>query len=304
LTNDNNYATTTQAQGYANTAESNAKADTDTKLESYSTTVQMNSAINQKAGEITSTVEKIRSHRYLVSSSSSGATWDNFKAYSAEGANNTFSVTSGALECTVGDTVFLKYYENTNQVWRYIRGTVKSKPTVDTSIELTAHGYEDILPVDTIKSTINQSADSVKIQAEHVEFRGNVVFENIKTYTDAKYPSYDAVNAAIQDAADDKLDKNSLYGKFEWSDDAAHISSYNSNEYYETEIGGTGINFKYGSNSDTANTVASITKDRLVIHKTIVLKEMLVGESATQQGLWAWNVRDNQNLQLKWKGGE
>lgn len=261
-------------------------------------------AIKITTDNISSTVEKIRSHRYLVSSNSSGATWANFKAYSAEGANNTFGVTSGALECSVGDTVFLKYYENTNQVWRYIRGTVKSAPTVDTSIELTSHGYEDILPVDTIKSTINQSADSVKIQAEHVEFRGNVVFENIKTYTDAKYPSYDAVNAAIQDAADDKLDKNSLYGKFEWSDDAAHISSYNSNEYYETEIGGTGINFKYGSNSDTANTVASITKDRLVIHKTIVLKEMLVGESATQQGLWAWNVRDNQNLQLKWKGGE
>ena len=82
LTNDSKYATQTQAQGYANTAESNAKADATTKanaaeanakadattkanaaeanakadttekLKSYSTTVQMNSAIEQKAGEI------------------------------------------------------------------------------------------------------------------------------------------------------------------------------------------------------------------------------------------------------------
>ena len=73
LTNDSNYATTTQAQGYANTAESNAKtaaqgyaddaeqnakADTTEKLKSYSTTAQVTSAINQKAGEITQTVSE------------------------------------------------------------------------------------------------------------------------------------------------------------------------------------------------------------------------------------------------------
>lgn len=117
------------------------------------------------------------------------------------------------------------------------------------------------------------------------------------------YVTNDKLESELNDISDTKVDKTSLHGKFEWSDDAAHISSSNSNEYYETEIGGTGINFKYGANSETANVVASITKDQLVIYKTIVLKEMLVGESDTQRGLWAWNVRDNQHLQLKWKGG-
>ncbi|HAE24337.1 MAG TPA: hypothetical protein DCG33_03260, partial [Prevotellaceae bacterium] len=67
LSNDSKFATQTQAQGYANTAEgnakadatakanaaeANAKADTTEKLKSYSTTAQMNSAIDQKADAI------------------------------------------------------------------------------------------------------------------------------------------------------------------------------------------------------------------------------------------------------------
>lgn len=46
------YATTSQAQGYANTAESNAKADTASKLTSYSTTNQMNEAIQNATGPL------------------------------------------------------------------------------------------------------------------------------------------------------------------------------------------------------------------------------------------------------------
>ena len=52
------YATKTYADSVANTALTNAKADTDKKLESYSTTTEMNSAISQKADEITSSVSK------------------------------------------------------------------------------------------------------------------------------------------------------------------------------------------------------------------------------------------------------
>ena len=50
------YSTKTQAQGYANAAKDAAIADTTNKLKDYSTTSQMNSAINQKADSITSTV--------------------------------------------------------------------------------------------------------------------------------------------------------------------------------------------------------------------------------------------------------
>lgn len=48
----------TEGQNAANTAESNAKADTESKLKSYSTTEEMKSAIKQSAESITSTVSK------------------------------------------------------------------------------------------------------------------------------------------------------------------------------------------------------------------------------------------------------
>lgn len=50
--------TMTYADDKANVAENNAKSDTDNKLKNYSTTTEMNSAIDLKADSITSTVSK------------------------------------------------------------------------------------------------------------------------------------------------------------------------------------------------------------------------------------------------------
>lgn len=47
------------AQGYADKAENNAKTNTDGKLKSYSTTVQMNSAIEQSADEVKTEINKV-----------------------------------------------------------------------------------------------------------------------------------------------------------------------------------------------------------------------------------------------------
>lgn len=58
LTNDSSYATTTQAQGYADDAEGNAKADTTEKLKSYYTKTQTDSAIDQKADTISLAVSQ------------------------------------------------------------------------------------------------------------------------------------------------------------------------------------------------------------------------------------------------------
>lgn len=52
------YSTKSDATNKANMAEANAKADTEEKLKSYSTTIEMNSAITQTANSITSTVNK------------------------------------------------------------------------------------------------------------------------------------------------------------------------------------------------------------------------------------------------------
>lgn len=47
-----------------------------------------------------------------------------------------------------------------------------------TSITVKGRGYEDAVPVDSIKSTINQSSDSVKIQANHVDIEGAAIFSS------------------------------------------------------------------------------------------------------------------------------
>lgn len=70
------------------------------------------------------------------------------------------------------------------------------------------------------------------------------------------------------------------------------------NEYYETEITGEGIDFKYGTSEETAKTIAGISGDELQIKKTSVLDEMKIGK-------WSWKVNPNNNhLTLRWNGGD
>lgn len=70
------------------------------------------------------------------------------------------------------------------------------------------------------------------------------------------------------------------------------------NGYYETEITGEGIDFKYGTSEETAKTIAGISGDELQIKKTSVLDEMNIGK-------WSWKVNPNNNhLTLKWNGGD
>ena len=70
------------------------------------------------------------------------------------------------------------------------------------------------------------------------------------------------------------------------------------NGYYETEITGEGIDFKYGTSEETAKTIAGISGDELQIKKTSVLDEMKIGK-------WSWKVNPNNNhLTLRWNGGD
>ena len=70
------------------------------------------------------------------------------------------------------------------------------------------------------------------------------------------------------------------------------------NGYYETEITGEGIDFKYGTSEETAKTIAGISGDELQIKKTSVLDEMNIGK-------WSWKVNpSNNHLTLRWNGGD
>lgn len=129
---------------------------------------------------ITSEVSKVSSVKY-VNSSTASWTLANLKTYAAEGHSENWNVSSTA-NLRVGDTVYVKGTDSTRGCQIYIKTTVTSVNNA-TNFTGTSHGYEDVLPVDTIKSTINQSADSVKIQANHVEITGTAVFNAINNDT-------------------------------------------------------------------------------------------------------------------------
>ena len=124
------------------------------------------------ADGITSTVEGISSYKYCETGYRYALA--DIKTYSAEGYSGSWSVNRD-YGLRVGDTVYLKIYDVTRECNVYIKGTVTAKSSA-TRITITSHGYEDVLPVDTIKSTINQSSDSVKIKANHVEIDGTTTF--------------------------------------------------------------------------------------------------------------------------------
>lgn len=103
----------------------------------------------------------------------------------------------------IGDTVYIKKIDATrNNVPVYCKITVTAVPS-STQVTGISHGYEDVLPVDTIKSTINQSSDSIKIQANHIEINGTATFKNGNTtttlgsYLDNTYDAKGAAQTAV-----------------------------------------------------------------------------------------------------------
>ena len=103
------YATKSYADSVANTALTNAKADTDKKLESYSTTTEMNSAISQKADEITSSVSKSYATKSEVETVDG-----KFSSYSTTTEMNS-AITQKANELT---TTISKTY-TTKEFWKF-----------------------------------------------------------------------------------------------------------------------------------------------------------------------------------------
>lgn len=141
---------------------------------------------------ISSTVSKISSIKYVTAVA---ASWPlaSIKTYATEGHSENWGVNS-TDGLRVGDTVYVKGTDGTRNCTVYIKTTVTaiSSSTIFTGV---SHGYEDVLPVDTIKSTINQSSDSVKIQAKHVEIDGAAIFSNT-AFRQAADNAYDAKGTA------------------------------------------------------------------------------------------------------------
>ena len=154
-------------QDAANTAESNAKTDTVNKLKSYSTTSEMNSAIQLAADNITSTVSKT----YVTTSTYETGISD-VKEDSTTKANN-------ALKDAKADTESkLKSYSTTEEM----KSAIKQSAESITSTVSKKVGTNEII------SKINQSAESVTIKASKINFNGLVTANRyFKILTDGSF---------------------------------------------------------------------------------------------------------------------
>lgn len=158
-----------------------------------------NAAITAKANEITSTVSKISSAKYVTAKVTSW-TLANLRTYASEGHQEYWNVNS-TDGLRVGDVVYIKGTDATRNVPIYIKTTVKSINSATTFTGI-SHGMEDILPVDSAISSINQSAETVKIQASKVEIDGTAVFSAISSdvddaITEKGYQTSSQVESAI-----------------------------------------------------------------------------------------------------------
>lgn len=167
-----------------------------------------NSELKVTADGIMSEVEKVSSAKYVDSLTTSW-TLANIKTYAAEGHAENWNVSSTA-DLRVGDTVYVKGTDSTRNCTVYIKTTVTQIRSAS-NFRGTSHGYEDVLPVETIKSTINQSSDSVKIAANHVNIEGAAIFTSGRLSEEELNSTYDANGAAA--AVQDNLDNLEIGGR-------------------------------------------------------------------------------------------
>ena len=131
----------------ANTAESNAKADTDAKLKSYSTTTEMQSAIKLAADNITSTVSKT-----YVTTAEYETGIENAKKDATQKANAAESNAKADTDAK------LKKYSTTTEMQSAIKQTAENI-TTEVSKKTDA---------DEVKSLIEQQAESIRLQAKKI----------------------------------------------------------------------------------------------------------------------------------------
>ena len=161
------YSTKSDATNKANMAEANAKADTEEKLKSYSTTIEMNSAISQTANSITSTVnEKITETKTYAQTQASTAeanakadTAEKLESYSTTTEMNS-AITQSANSIT--STVNQKITETKT----YADGKVETLNT-ELSSKITQNSDKIALKVSKgdVSSEISQESGQVKITA-------------------------------------------------------------------------------------------------------------------------------------------
>ena len=201
----------TAAQGYANTAEGNAKGYTDGKLTDYSTTVQMNSAIEQTASNITSTVSATYETKSDATSKLNTAkTYADGKAATAE--SNAKTAAQGyadAAEEAANDYTDGKLvdYSTTTQMESAISQSASDiTSTVSATYETKAAATQKLNTAKSYAETQAADAEAAAIStaAADATTKANAAEAGAKGYTDTKLTGYSTttqMNSAISQSA-------------------------------------------------------------------------------------------------------
>lgn len=167
------------AEKAAGLAEKNAKDDTTNRLKSYSTTVEMNSAIELAADSITSTVSKtyttIKTYEAGIADAKSDASTKANNALNSAKADATTKANAAETNAKNDTANKLKSYSTTTEMNTAIKQKADS---IETEVSKKVNG-------DEIISKINQSAESVAINASKISLNGAVTANsNFKINTD------------------------------------------------------------------------------------------------------------------------
>ena len=174
--------------------------------------------------------------------------------------------------------------------------TVTTGTASDGSTTITVTNKDGSTTTELVDGTARDEANTANTTANAA--RDKILswcYENNETFIDGAKIYTDSIDAK-------SINVESLTADMAFIDEMettlTRFKAVGENGYYETEITGEGIDFKYGTSEETAKTIAGISGDELQIKKTSVLDEMNIGK-------WSWKVNPNNNhLTLRWNGGD
>jgi hypothetical protein len=221
----------------------------DEKLVSYSTTTEINSAITQKANEITTNVSETYSTKTETSEAIAGAV-----STASEDATN--KANNAVTSANNNTTELLKSYSTTteinsaitqkaNEITTNVSETYATQETVSklsTTVQLTAEGLSSKVDANGIISAINQSSENVTIDASKINLAGSTLIQS-------KVSKGDLSSEISQESGSISIKSN----RFSLTSDNTTISADGAIECKSFKMTGGSINIE--SNSSDSNLI-------------------------------------------------
>ena len=191
-------ATKSDLEGQIDTAKSDMEANVNNKLKSYSTTSQMNSAIDQKANQITQTVSETYTTKVELADSVEDVEENvnnKLKSYSTTSQmNSAIDQKAGQITSTVNQTIETTKSSLEGQISDVDDKFKNYSTTTEMNSAIDQKAGEINLSVSQNYSTKSETSTAVQNGVNTLEGKVNTKFEN--------YPTKSEMNSAIQVKAD------------------------------------------------------------------------------------------------------